>query len=352
MVALLSAAVCQSADSFLPPLTAPAPQAAPFEARFTTKCTGVLCAFDATASNDGGTAVRWTWDFGEGSIVERTTPVAKKLFPRPGTYEVTLTISDIFGNSSSFSRPDTITAEPLGMTLLAENSFDCIRDCGGGWYFSQDYADGAVVIQDSLAPRSAPGIVQQNFTPQLVGGSSPASIGRTIPNKQVLYTAIWMKMSPTYVGHPSSVNKIIHFYTRGGKNVAIFTLRGIGAAALVPAFGLQQLAAPYRWVSGNTELFETVANLEPNLTACSVQRGQWVRYEMVLTANTPGVSDGKVELWMNGVKCLHYTGIPYVAAGENNKWEELNWSPTYGGGPVALNSTFYTQVDHIYVSGK
>jgi hypothetical protein len=238
------------------------------------------------------------------------------------------------------------------MTVLAENSFDCTRDCGPGWYYGEDYPNAAVVVQDSSAPRSAPAIVQQNFTPQLNGGSSPASIGRGIAQKQVLYTAIWMRMSSNYVGHPSLVNKIIHFYTSGGHNIAIFTIRGSGMGTLVPAFGMQGLAAPYRWFSGTTEILEPVANLEPNLTTCNVVRGQWHRYEMILSNNTPGQPDGRVELWMDGTKCLDYQGLTYVAVGQNNKWEDLIWSPTYGGGAVSITTSFFTQVDHIYASGK
>ena len=323
----------------------------PEEPRFTSKCAGITCSYDARGVTDPSTVFRWTWDFGDGTVVDRTSATAKKLFLRPGIYQVTLTVSDIFGGQTAFTKPDTITAEPAGMTMIAENSFDCIRDCASGWYYQEGYLGAAVMLQDPGAPRSPPGIVQQNFTPQLQGGSSPASIGRTIANKQVLYTAIWMRVSENFLGHPSNVNKIIHFYTKGG-NIAIFILRGSGNGTLMPAFNMQALAAPYRWVSGTQEIFETEANLDPNLAVCTVVRGRWHRYEMVLTNNTPGRPDGRVELWLDGTKCLDYRGLTFVGIGQNNKWEELNWSPTYGGGATSIFSSFYTQVDHIYASGK
>jgi uncharacterized protein YjdB len=276
-----------------------------------------------------------------------------------GTSNIVATSEGVTG-SATLTVGTVLSFEPSGMSVQAERPFNCVKPtaCESSWYYGEDYANAAISVLSADAPRSAGtttsgNVVQQNFTPSLVGGSSPASLGTPLnPQRQTLYLSMWMKMSPNYEGHPSNVNKIIHFYTRNGANIAIFTIRGAGMGTLVPAMGLQNLAANYEWFSGTTRVFETVANLEPNVTTCTVTRGVWNRYEMVLKNNTPGVADGTVELWMNGTKCLNYTAIMYVPAGGNNKWEEINWSPTYGGGPIALTSTFFTQADHIYVSGK
>ena len=351
MVAILSAADCQSPGAVSAGAQSPE-AAAPAEPRFTSKCAGIACTYDATAATDPAAIVRWTWNFGDGSVVERSAATAKKLFPRPGIFDVNLTVTDAFGGQATFTKPDTITAEPVGMTKIAENSFDCIRDCPSGWYYQEGYPGAAVLLQDPGAPHSAPGIVQQNFTPQLQGGSSPASIGRAITNKQILYAAIWMRISDNFFGHPGNVNKVIHFYTKGG-NIAIFILRGAGTGTLAPGFNMQALSAPYTFTEGGQTITgSTEANLVPNVASCTVVRGRWHRYEIVLSNNTPGHPDGRAELWMDGTKCMDYKFITYVGVGQNNKWEEINWSPTYGGGATTIFSSFYTQVDHIYVSGK
>jgi hypothetical protein len=73
---------------------------------------------------------------------------------------------------------------------------------------------------------------------------------------------------------------------------------------------------------------------------------------MVLVNNTPGVADGSIEYWTNGVKCGDFRNIGFVGSGQNNKWEEIMWSPTWGGIGGSITETFSIHVDHMYISGK
>ena len=287
--------------------------------------------------------------------------------PMPGSVNTTTRV--VTGTTSSFSTYAVLqiaapsSNEPGGMTLLAERPFNCVKPtaCESTWTYGEDYANGATSVMVSDAPRSAGtttsgNVVQQNYTPQLIPGSSPASLGTGIPAKQTLYMSLWMKMSSNYFGHESGTNKIIHFYTASrtsAENIAIFSLRGAGNGALSPTYILQNLSALYQWAEPNGTVHNlNTANLEPNLTTCTAPRGQWVRYEMILTSNTPGVANGRLELWMNGTKCSDYTGIPFAAPGTDSRWNQINWSPTYGGAGGTITQTFFSQVDHIYVSGK
>ena len=60
--------------------------------------------FDGSASTDDGSIVAYAWDFGDGTTASGTT--AKHRFVWPGTYNVTLTVTD--DDSSAASRTEAI----------------------------------------------------------------------------------------------------------------------------------------------------------------------------------------------------------------------------------------------------
>jgi PKD repeat protein len=329
----------------------------PPTAQFSVACAGVLCMYDASASSGAFPIVRYAWNWGNGLSAVRTAPRTKVLFSSPGAYNVSLTVTDTEGLSGTSSRIDTISAEPRGMTPLAERQFDCTgaAPCAPGWFYAEGYAQASAVALDATAPRSPPGVVQQNFLPQLPGGAGPAALGISLnggQQKTTLYTAMWMKLSANFVGHPSRTNKFVHFWISGINRVFVMA-RGFADGELLPAIGVQGLAAPYTFTTPTGQVVsETSANLLPNLSTRPIRRGEWHRYEMVFVANTPGLPNGSVEMWLDGVKVMRYAGIMFAAAGTNARWESVNWNPTWGGIGGAITAPFFAQMDHIYISGK
>ncbi len=75
------------------------PNAAP-SAAFTSSCLGVSCTFDAAGSTDSdGTISSYEWTFSDGD--EAGGPSPQKDFAETGTYDVTLTVTDDGGLTSS-----------------------------------------------------------------------------------------------------------------------------------------------------------------------------------------------------------------------------------------------------------
>ncbi len=64
----------------------------------------------------------------------------------------------------------------------------------------------------------------------------------------------------------------------------------------------------------------------------SVLNGRWLDIEFLLVANTPGVSNGVVRAWVNGVESQNNTDVMMFAAGAIPRFNELFMDPTYGGG--------------------
>ena len=84
------------------------------DANFTFACPALRCDFH-DASTDDGTVVSWNWNFGaEGST--QKNPIYN--YPDPGSYEVSLTVTDDEGVSSS-TRSRTVDPKAPAVTTLS-----------------------------------------------------------------------------------------------------------------------------------------------------------------------------------------------------------------------------------------
>ncbi len=107
-------------------------------ARFTTSSTGLTADLDATASDDpDGTVAGYGWTFGDGSTSSGRTP--RHTYDQPGTYPVTLTVTDAEGATGTVTHSVTVTA-PVPSDVLAADTFDRTltdgwgdADAGGSW---------------------------------------------------------------------------------------------------------------------------------------------------------------------------------------------------------------------------
>ena len=93
------------------------------------------------------------------------------------------------------------------------------------------------------------------------------------------------------------------------------------------------------------------ANLDPAAARLSSRRGSWVRYELLLQANSAdGVSDGELHVWIDGVKTHQYLDVDWQMS-VSRTWQSLAWNPTYGGGPHPVPHDQRQYIDHIRLSG-
>ncbi len=91
-------------------------------ARFTANCVGQAnpnqCAFDASTSTDDAGIVSYKWDWGNGRTETRTGPTARNTWV-PGTYTVTLTVTDAGGLTNSTSQQITVPVPPTNQPPTA-----------------------------------------------------------------------------------------------------------------------------------------------------------------------------------------------------------------------------------------
>jgi PKD repeat protein len=115
---------------------APAGSNVPPIASFTSSCSGLACVFDASGSTDAdGTVASYAWDFGDGT--SGTGPSPSHSYAAPGSYNVTLTVTDNGGATGTATRPVAPTA---ATAPFAQDAFNRTvsnglgnADTGGPW---------------------------------------------------------------------------------------------------------------------------------------------------------------------------------------------------------------------------
>jgi hypothetical protein len=239
------------------------------------------------------------------------------------------------------------TNQPAGMRLVTNRAFSSkaktSRDRAGaeGWDPIEGRYANFSLVSDPTAPASKSTVGQYLYPAGFKGGTSPANaqIAFAIPAK-TLYLSLWVKLSSNFQGHRSSTNKMFFLWIAGGQRFFL-SAEGAGSNALIPEVRLQGKIPDKR------------PRLMPNMARnVSIQRGKWQHWELVVTANTPGRSDGVVQWWIDGTLITDYRDMAILNSRESQQWTQFQWSSTWGGGNDVVNQNMYLQYDHVYISAK
>ncbi|HEV8197482.1 MAG TPA: hypothetical protein VGP87_12630 [Gemmatimonadales bacterium] len=247
--------------------------------------------------------------------------------------------------------PNQCSNEPSGLTWSNERAFDAKVE--NGWADRGDRSFSIVV--DSSAPHSPPNVGQAKYYVGLPSGSGPiATWINPPPGLRTLYACYWIKMSPNWTATSQATKSIFfHIGTPGSTGRVYSAIRGTPTMAAEIDF--QAMGTRINAPGPTQQQISWNGYPNQNPGSATVTRGQWVKWEILLTANTPGQYDGTAEWWLNGVKVGSYSKIGYsgpAETGSSNTWREVNWNPTWGGGGSTPPQEQYMWFDHIYLSGK
>jgi PKD repeat protein len=80
----------------------------PPTANFSSNCTSLSCSFSDTSADADGAIVEWAWAFGDGNTSTAQHP--SHSFAAPGTYAVSLTVTDDDGANDAFGKDVSVAA--------------------------------------------------------------------------------------------------------------------------------------------------------------------------------------------------------------------------------------------------
>jgi len=145
-------------------------QSRPPVASFSYACTQLACSFTDSSTDPDGILVGWSWSFGDGS--GSTDQSTLHTFNAPGTYSVTLTVTNYWGQTGSATQAVTVTTPAptasfvYNCNLLGCGFNDTSTDPSGtivGWAWS--FGDGSTSTnQGELHQYSAPGTYSVTLT--------------------------------------------------------------------------------------------------------------------------------------------------------------------------------------------
>lgn len=133
-------------------------------AAFTVGCSDLLCTFDASGSFDNdGTIVEYGWEFGDGVVLSGPEHrIVSHTYGSPGTYPVTLMVTDDMGAFGTQIETANPTGTPLEVRILSIESTST-RKQGSHWIprvrITMQYPDGAeanaVRVQGRFGPENS-----------------------------------------------------------------------------------------------------------------------------------------------------------------------------------------------------
>lgn len=224
--------------------------------------------------------------------------------------------------------------EPRGLERLTELTFG--RELPQGW--SKRPNDAIDFLPEPRASAPGRGIARAYYRVGFPAGSGPVRVNWDLGRGyRQLYLSFFVRLSENWQGHRSGVNKIFHLWIND-RNMVYLSAQGAGAGPYAPQVRLQGIAEerPSR-------------NLSPR-GGLRIRRGQWYQWEVLLTANTPGVPNGRVQWWIDGKLAGSADGINFVKPGGRAEWGTVSWNPTWGGMGGQIGAVQWMDMDDIYIS--
>jgi hypothetical protein len=264
-----------------------------------------------TISANGGTSQTWN----------RQMPWAVSI---KGTWVGTLAFEISDDNGATWS-PFAMTSSPDSPVPNVEQTETTInaiwRSNGGG----PDFAGTNGTSDTGLFRVRATSWTSGTATVAIgmKGGWGPARFdaGTFSGDPTRIYTRVLYRVDPQYTNGGNAGTKFFFFSQQQNTN-HYFNLSSIG-------MGLQ----------GSTFL-----NIDSTVNPTY---GTWIDMEVLIIANTPGVSDGILKVWVNGQLGIDRTDIPYFGTTANGepvipRFTGFFVDPTYGGGrnPPPLTTYF------------
>ena len=159
---------------------------------------GETVVFTDTSTTDGPSIVAWAWDFGDGGISAAQHPT--HTYTSPGTFTVTLVVTDSLGYSDREVKPEVVVVRP-GCTALTSVTFTYAP--------SQPLVQSPVVFTATYAPAEAtqPVTYTWDFGDGMTATVTSATVQHTyaITGTRTVSVTAYNPCTPAGVTHQESI---------------------------------------------------------------------------------------------------------------------------------------------------
>ena len=231
--------------------------------------------------------------------------------------------------------PGDWAAEPgdAGWVTVLETNFATIPNTpfpnvnADGFTRTSEVQSATLEANDGTKPGGVGGIYRIHYPTNTPGGYSPSRLGwvGTWPtNTGNLWLGYTFRLSPNWDNDGANG-------TNAGTKHVFWGYEGPGANGMNHFVGIDtsERAANRQWWHVGLQVPDQAIQ-----THAEIIPGNWYRCELKVTPNEPGVANGSIEGWVNGVKVLERINNTLIWASnqtnvrQNRHW----WDPTYGGG--------------------
>ena len=144
----------------------------PLTASFTLNCDYLWCTFDASSSSPSSVISNYDWNWGDGLSTSTGNTSQLHVYANPGSYNVTLTVSDLSNDSGSMTQPVTVVSQPPTPIFSAFcNSLTCTFDGS-----NSRGGSGALVSWSWSFGDGTSGVGQAPTHTYAVGGNYPVTL--------------------------------------------------------------------------------------------------------------------------------------------------------------------------------
>lgn len=161
--------------------------------------------YASTSYSLGSGITSYSWSWGDGGMSQTTTPTASHAYSSPGTYQVTLTVTDDLGFTGTATHPVAVAAPPPPPQIPVATTGDAtqITPTGAQLAGSVDPAGPQVVRYRFSYGTSATSLIQTTSSATASSGTTAVPVSGTLSGL-ALDTRYFFRLDVTLNGHTYS----------------------------------------------------------------------------------------------------------------------------------------------------
>jgi hypothetical protein len=223
--------------------------------------------------------------------------------------------------------------EPSGFVQRLNQSFGTLAS----WFNLTGSTTTVALDTDATDPASPSDVIKWTFPAGNDTGGQPGRDFFVVASPEIYVAATW-KLSNPWDYHPSTVNKMFFIWLDGSATNNDLVISLIGSSAANAQIRYASQAPP--------PAVDTNGYLAANIATVLFTLGMYHLVEVYLKNNSaPGVADGIVKVWVDGVLTSHYTNQEF-----NGNFRGIRWQHYWGGGAATRETTDHAWDGHLYAS--